>query len=72
MSLGDDSRPGPVKAPPPASSRFDDEGRASWGYGPFLHRRGAEVGDVLTIRFDLAAEHVILTLGEEITPDESD
>ena len=50
----------------------DDGGTPSWGYGPFLHRRGAEVGDVLTIRFDLAAEHVILTLGEDVTPDESD
>ena len=40
--------------------------------GRLAHRRGAEVGDVLIVRFDLAAEHVTLTLGEEVAPDESD
>jgi hypothetical protein len=42
-----------------------DEGGASWGYGPFLRRRGAEAGDPLTMRFDLTSEQVTLTLGDE-------
>jgi hypothetical protein len=42
-----------------------DEGGASWGYGPFLRRRGAESGDPLTIRFDLTLDQVLLTLGSE-------
>lgn len=50
----------------------DDDGTTSWGYGPFLHRRGVEVGDVLTLRFDLAAEQVTLGLGDEVTVDEEE
>lgn len=42
-----------------------DEGGMSWGYGPFLRRHGADEGDPLTIRFDLASDHATLTLGEE-------
>ena len=42
-----------------------DEGGASWGYGPFLRRRGAEPGDSLTMHFDLASEQVRLTVGDE-------
>jgi Sigma-70, region 4 len=36
----------------------------SWGYGPFLARRGADEGDVLLIAFDLAAGEVVLRLGD--------
>jgi hypothetical protein len=50
----------------------DDSGTTSWGYRPFLHRRGAEIGDTLTLRFDLAAEQVTLTLGDEFAPDDSE
>jgi hypothetical protein len=48
---------------------IDDRG-TSWGYGPFLRRRGAEVGDVLTIRFDLVGEQVTLLLADEMELDE--
>jgi hypothetical protein len=43
----------------------DDSLGASWGYGPFLHRRGAEPGDALTIRFDLVSKTVTLSLDDE-------
>jgi Sigma-70, region 4 len=43
----------------------DDSSGASWGYGPFLRRRGAESGDALTIRFDLVSETVTLSLDDE-------
>ena len=42
-----------------------DESGASWGYGPFLRRRGAEPGDSLTARFDLVSESVLLTLDDD-------
>lgn len=48
---------------------IDDRG-TSWGYGPFMRRRGAEPGDALTLRFDLAAEEVTLSLGDEASLDE--
>jgi hypothetical protein len=38
-----------------------DDG-ASWGYGLFMRRRGAEPGDGLTLRFDLVAQSVTLTI----------
>jgi hypothetical protein len=41
-----------------------NEDGTSWGYGPFLARRGADEGDVLLIAFDLAAEEVVLKLGD--------
>ena len=47
-----------------------DERGGSWGYGPFLRRRGAEPGDVLTIRFDLAAERATLVLADEMDLEE--
>jgi hypothetical protein len=49
----------------PAGSIVVDDGGTSWGYGPFLRRRGAEVGDPLTMRFDLTTEQVLLTVGDE-------
>lgn len=49
----------------PAGVVVVDDAGTSWGYGPFMRRRGAEAGDALTLRFDLAAEQVALTLGEE-------
>jgi hypothetical protein len=49
----------------PAGVIAIDEQGASWGYGPFLRRRGAEPGDVLTLRFDLASEEVTLSLDDE-------
>ena len=57
------SRP-PLRTAAPSERRVDQHG-GSWGYGPFLRRRGAESGDVLTIRFDLAAEQVMLVLADE-------
>jgi hypothetical protein len=42
-----------------------DEHGASWGYSPFLRRRGAEPGDVMTLRFDLVSEEVALSLDDE-------
>ena len=48
----------------------DDRG-TSWGYGPFMRRRGMESGDLLMLRFDLASERVTLTLGEETTLDDA-
>lgn len=47
-----------------------NDGGISWGYGPFLRRRGGEVGDVLTIRFDLAAETATLLLTDELDLEE--
>jgi hypothetical protein len=49
----------------PAGVIVIDEHGASWGYGPFLRRRGAEPGDVLTLRFDLVSEEVALSLDDE-------
>ena len=46
----------------PVGTVVVDEKGTSWGYGPFLRRRGAETGDVLTIRFDLTSDHAVLTL----------
>jgi hypothetical protein len=43
----------------------DESSGASWGYGPFLSRRGAEPGDALTVRFDLVDETVTLSLDDE-------
>jgi hypothetical protein len=47
-----------------------DENGNSWGYGPLLRRRGAEAGDVLTIRFDLASERATLVMADEIDLEE--
>lgn len=49
----------------PAGTIVVDDGGTSWGFGPFLRRRGAEVGDPLTMRFDLTSELVTLTVGDE-------
>lgn len=48
-----------------AGSIIVDESGVSWGYGPFLRRRGAEPGDALTLRFDLASEVVTLSLDDD-------
>lgn len=48
---------------------INEEG-ASWGYGPFLRRRGAEVGDVMTLKFDLVTPSVTLSLGDDTALDE--
>lgn len=37
----------------------------SYGYGAFLRRRGADVGDVLMVEFDLVARTVILRLVDD-------
>jgi hypothetical protein len=42
-----------------------DGSAASWGYGPFLRRMGAEPLDVLTVEFDLATQTATLTLATE-------
>ncbi|MQB02311.1 MAG: hypothetical protein GEU78_19135 [Actinobacteria bacterium] len=44
---------------------------ASWGYGPYLRRRRAEPGDVLTLRFDLVSEDVTLLLDDGALIDET-
>lgn len=49
----------------------DDSG-ASWGYGPFLSRMGADEGDVLRVEFDLVRETALLQLGgEELIEEEA-
>jgi hypothetical protein len=50
----------------------NEEGTSSWGFGPFLHRRGAEVGDILSVRFNLVTGEATLTLGDEVTLDEGE
>lgn len=49
----------------PAGNISVDESGTSWGYGPYLRRRGAEPGDVLTLRFDLVSEEVTLVFGDD-------
>ena len=56
----------------PAGTVVVDDGGSSWGYGPFLRRRGAEVGDPVTMRFDLTTEHVALSIGDEGALEDSD
>jgi len=49
----------------------DGESHASWGYGPFLSRRGADEGDVLRVTFDLLGATARLQLqGSEALDDE--
>jgi YD repeat-containing protein len=50
---------------PAGTISVDDSSGASWGYGPFLRRRGAEPGDSLTIRFNLVSGTVTLSLDDE-------
>jgi hypothetical protein len=56
----------------PAGTIAIDEGGTSWGYGPFMRRRGGEPGDALTVRFDLVAEIATLVLGDEAPLQEPD
>jgi len=49
----------------PAGVIAIDEDGTSWGYGPFLRRRGAEPRDVMMLRFDLVSEEVTLSLDDE-------
>ncbi len=49
----------------PAGTIVINDRGTSWGYGPFLRRRGAEPGDALTTCFDLAAGEVTLALEDE-------
>jgi hypothetical protein len=49
-----------------------DENGASWGYGPFLRRRGAEPDDALTMHFDLATEEVTLSMDDDASLFEDD
>jgi hypothetical protein len=35
---------------------------ASWGYGPFLSRRGADEDDVLVVEFDLVKQTASLRI----------
>jgi hypothetical protein len=37
----------------------------SYGYGPFLRRRGADEGDILRAEFDIVERRVVLELGDE-------
>ena len=46
---------------------------SSWGYGPYLSRRGADDGDVLIVTFDLLAGTARLTLDNpEVLDDEEE
>ena len=56
----------------PAGTVVVNEQGSSWGYGPFLRRRGAEVGDAMTLSFDLVAQDVTLSLGDDAVLDEDD
>lgn len=44
--------------------RVSDEG-TSYGYGPFLSRRGADEDDILVVEFDLANQQAVLKLGDD-------
>lgn len=48
------------------------ENGTSWGYSPFLRRRGAEPGDILTIAFDLTTLEAHLTLGDTALIDDDE
>jgi len=48
----------------PAGEIGVSDNGSSWGYSPFLGRRGADEGDVLVIEFHLAAGEVVLRLGD--------
>jgi hypothetical protein len=53
--------------------RVNEEG-ASYGFGPFLHQRGADEGDILIAEFDLGGSAALLRLGndellEEMSPE---
>jgi hypothetical protein len=48
-----------------------DETGVSWGYGPFLRRRGAEPGDVLSIAFDISESRATLSLSPETELEET-
>lgn len=56
----------------PAGTIVVNEQGSSWGYGPFLRRRGAEVGDAMTLSFDLVTQDVRLSLGDDSALDEDD
>ena len=45
---------------------------ASWGYGPFLSRSGAEVGDYLSVEFDLLSGSASLQVLTENDSDDMD
>jgi sigma-70-like protein len=49
---------------PSGRIRVTEDGQ-SWGYGPFLARSGADEGDILMIKFDLAEHSAVLQLGDE-------
>ena len=50
---------------------IDNDSHASWGYGPFLSRRGADEGDVLRVTFDLLGATARLQLqGSEALDDD--
>ena len=38
---------------------------SAWGLGPFFRRRGGELDDVLTIRFELRSRIAVVELGSE-------
>lgn len=38
----------------------------SWGYGPFLRRKGGDIGDVLLLSFDLSTGDVVLSLEDDL------
>lgn len=42
---------------------------SAWGLGPFFRRRGGELGDIITIRFDLKQRVAVVELGDEPADD---
>jgi hypothetical protein len=54
---------------PQGTIRVNDDGN-SYGFGPYLRRRGADAGDILIVEFDLADGHAVLRLGDDEVLDE--
>lgn len=49
----------------PAGTIVVGENGSSWGYGPYLHRRGADAGDIMRIDFHLDSDDALLQLGSD-------
>jgi len=60
-----------IEGMPTGTVAISEEG-SSWGYGQLLRRRGAEVGDVMTLKFDLVTRTVTLSLGDDSALDDAE
>jgi len=56
----------------PAGTITIDPDGYSWGYGPFLRRRGAEEGDAIRIEFDLATSCAVISMDDEAAFEDQD